>query len=61
MRSGRCSQDTLLRRRDADGRAPWPVREIVNAIFYVMGGGIAWRLLALFVLSFVFTPTVLHR
>jgi len=23
----------------------WPVREIVNAIFYVMRGGIAWRLL----------------
>ena len=23
----------------------WPVREIVNAIFYVLRGGIAWRLL----------------
>jgi len=23
----------------------WPLREIVNAIFYVMRGGIAWRLL----------------
>ena len=23
----------------------WPVREIVNAIFYVPRGGIAWRLL----------------
>ena len=23
----------------------WPMREIVNAIFYVMRGGIAWRLL----------------
>lgn len=28
------------------GRPPsWPVREIVNAIFYVMRGDIAWRLL----------------
>ena len=24
----------------------WPMREIVNAIFYVLRGGIAWRLLA---------------
>jgi len=24
----------------------WPMREIVNAIFYVMRGGIAWRVLA---------------
>jgi transposase len=23
----------------------WPLREIVNAIFYVMRGGIGWRLL----------------
>ena len=23
----------------------WPLREIVNAIFYVLRGGIAWRLL----------------
>ena len=23
----------------------WAMREIVNAIFYVLGGGIAWRLL----------------
>ena len=23
----------------------WPLREIVNAIFYVMRGGVAWRLL----------------
>ncbi|PJT24414.1 hypothetical protein CN884_05555 [Ochrobactrum sp. 30A/1000/2015] len=22
----------------------WAMREIVNAIFYVLGGGIAWRL-----------------
>lgn len=28
------------------GRRPvWPMREIVNAIFYVLRGGIAWRLL----------------
>ncbi len=23
----------------------WPLREIVNAIFYVLRGGIAWRLI----------------
>lgn len=23
----------------------WPMREIVNAVFYVLRGGIAWRLL----------------
>jgi len=23
----------------------WPMREIVNAIFYVLRGGFAWRLL----------------
>jgi putative transposase len=28
------------------GRPPeWPMREIVNAIFYVLRGGIAWRML----------------
>ena len=28
------------------GRPPvWPTREIVNAIFYVLRGGIAWRML----------------
>lgn len=28
------------------GRPPkWPMREIINAIFYVLRGGIAWRLL----------------
>ncbi len=26
-------------------RRQWPMREIVNAIFYVLRGGIAWRLL----------------
>src|SRR5436305_440380 len=25
--------------------AEWPMREIVNAIFYVLRGGIAWRML----------------
>src|SRR5260221_13974863 len=25
--------------------AEWPMREIVNAIFYVLRGGIAWRVL----------------
>ena len=24
----------------------WPLREILNAIFYVLRGGVAWRLLA---------------
>jgi putative transposase len=28
------------------GRPPaWPMREIVNAIFYVLRGGIPWRML----------------
>ena len=28
------------------GRPPaWPLREIVNAIFYVLRGGIPWRML----------------
>jgi transposase len=28
------------------GRPPdWPIREIVNAIFYVLSGGIPWRML----------------
>jgi transposase len=28
------------------GRKPvWPAREIVNAIFYVLRGGIPWRLI----------------
>ena len=28
------------------GRPPvWPMREILNAIFYVLRGGIAWRLI----------------
>ncbi|MCB8828289.1 transposase, partial [Escherichia coli] len=26
-------------------RRQWPMREIMNAIFYVLRGGIAWRLL----------------
>ena len=30
---------------DCGGKRAWPMREIVNAIFYVLRGGIAWRLL----------------
>jgi putative transposase len=38
--------EPLLPRRPRIGRPPaWPMREIVNAIFYVLRGGIAWRLL----------------
>jgi transposase len=36
----------LLPPRSPVGRPPaWPMREIVNAIFYVLRGGIPWRLL----------------
>jgi len=36
----------LLPARSPMGRPPaWPMREIVNAIFYVLRGGIPWRLL----------------
>ncbi|MEG8220478.1 IS5 family transposase [Sphingomonas sp. HH69] len=31
--------------RSTGRRREWPMREIVNAIFYVLRGGIAWRLL----------------
>ena len=27
------------------GRRSWPMREILNAIFYVLRGGIPWRLM----------------
>ena len=38
--------EPLLPPRSAFGRPPsWPLREIVNAIFYVLRGGVAWRLL----------------
>ncbi len=30
--------------RSTGRRRAWPLREIVNAIFYVLRGGIAWRL-----------------
>lgn len=30
--------------RATGARRKWPMREIVNAIFYVLRGGIAWRL-----------------
>ena len=36
----------LLPSRSPVGRRPrWPVREIVNAIFYVLRGGVSWRML----------------
>jgi len=36
----------LLPPRSPVGRRPsWPVREIVNAIFYVLRGGVPWRML----------------
>jgi putative transposase len=36
----------LLPARPGIGRPPeWPMREIVNAIFYVLRGGIPWRML----------------
>jgi transposase len=36
----------LLPRPSSVGRPPqWPMREIVNAIFYVLRGGIPWRML----------------
>jgi transposase len=36
----------LLPPAKGTGRPPaWPMREIVNAIFYVLRGGVAWRLL----------------
>lgn len=36
----------LLPRPAGIGRPPeWPMREIVNAIFYVLRGGVAWRML----------------
>lgn len=36
----------LLPARPAVGRPPeWPMREIVNAIFYILRGGIPWRML----------------
>ncbi len=31
--------------RSTGRRREWPMREIVNVIFYVLRGGIAWRLL----------------
>jgi putative transposase len=38
--------EPLLPAAAASGRKrTWPMREIVNAIFYVLRGGIAWRLL----------------
>ena len=36
----------LLPSRSPVGRRPrWPLREIVNAIFYVLRGGVSWRML----------------
>ena len=36
----------LLPSRSPVGRRPrWPVREIVNAVFYVLRGGVSWRML----------------
>lgn len=36
----------LLQSPARTGRPPdWPMREIVNAIFYVLRGGFAWRML----------------
>ena len=38
--------EPLLPARSPVGRPPeWPMREIVNAIFYVLRGGIPWRML----------------
>ena len=38
--------EPLMPRPKQRGRPwAWPLREIVNAIFYVLRGGIAWRLL----------------
>jgi hypothetical protein len=38
--------EPLLPRPAGIGRPPeWPMREVVNAIFYVLRGGIAWRML----------------
>ena len=38
--------ERLLPPPSATGRPPeWPMREIINAIFYVLRGGIPWRLL----------------
>ena len=38
--------EPLLPRPSPVGRRPsWPLREIVNAIFYVLRGGIPWRML----------------
>lgn len=38
--------EPFLPKPKAVGRPPkWPLREIVNAIFYVLRGGIGWRLL----------------
>jgi putative transposase len=35
----------LLTARSPAGRPPrWPMRDIVNAIVYVLCGGISWRL-----------------
>ena len=38
--------EPLLPRPSPVGRPPaWPMREVVNAIFYVLRGGISWRML----------------
>jgi transposase len=38
--------EPLLPPPSAVGRPPaWPMRELVNAIFYVLRGGVAWRML----------------
>src|ERR1700712_1625108 len=38
--------EPLLPKPASCGRPPlWPMREILNGIFYVLRGGIAWRLL----------------
>ena len=38
--------DPLLPKPCGRGRQwAWPLREIVNAIFYMLRGGVAWRLL----------------
>src|ERR687893_3250197 len=39
--------ETLMPEPKPRGRAwAWPLREIMNAILYVLRGGVAWRLLA---------------
>ena len=49
--------ESLLPPPSAGGRPPeWPMREIVNATFYVLHGGIRWRMLPP-----CFSPSTDHR